>query len=132
MREAAVVLRRRAAAAAESPDERWMVDQDETGALVLTVFTPDDVEADGTVSGSTLASFAYPGHPERHTHARALGSAAHIAALDPQSAVALASWLETLAAFEDRAEALGEAEGAAPLTDPAKRFARAYLRTAEG
>ncbi|MEV6403958.1 hypothetical protein AB0M58_13565 [Streptomyces bobili] len=82
------------------------------------------------MSGSVLASFAYPDHPRRYTHARALGAASHMAALDPQAAVLLATWLETTAAFEDRAEELGDTEGAAPLTEPANRFARAYLRTA--
>ncbi|MFF1733759.1 hypothetical protein [Streptomyces sp. NPDC058247] len=130
LREAAALLRRRAAGATEFPEERWMVDQDETGALVLSVFTPEDVDPDGTVGGSILASFAYPDSPERHTHARALGAAAHMAALDPQTAVALAAWLETTASFEDRAEELADVEGAAPLVEPATRFARAYLRTA--
>ncbi|MEV6403957.1 hypothetical protein AB0M58_13560 [Streptomyces bobili] len=46
LREAAALIRRRAAEAASS-DERWMVDQDETGALVLAVFTPENVEPDG-------------------------------------------------------------------------------------
>ncbi|MEU6987313.1 hypothetical protein ABZ946_28425 [Streptomyces sp. NPDC046324] len=131
LREAAELIRRRAAAAAKSPDERWMVERDEAGALVLAAFTLDDVGADGIVSSSVLASFAYPGHPERHTHALALGVASHTAALDPQVAVMLAAWLETMASFEDQAEELGEAEGAAPLTEPAKQFARTYLRTAE-
>ncbi|WP_154697145.1 hypothetical protein [Lentzea guizhouensis] len=46
-----------------------MVDQDETGGLVVrSVFTP-----------------------------QALGAASHIVALDPQAAVALAAWLETTA-----------------------------------
>ncbi|MGN9763050.1 hypothetical protein [Streptomyces sp. SD31] len=53
-----------------------------------------------------------------------------MAALDPQGAVALAVWLETTASFEDRAEELGGTEAAAPLIDPAARFARLYLRTA--
>jgi hypothetical protein len=82
------------------------------------------------VSGSVLASFAYPDHPQRHTHARALGAASHIAALDPQAATLLAAWLETTASFEDRAEELGDVAGAAPLVEPAARFARAYLRAA--
>lgn len=130
LREAAALLRHRAVEAAEFPDERWMVDQDETGGLVLAAFTPEDVDPDGTVSSSIL-SFAYSDSPERATHARALGAAAHTAALDPQAAVALAAWLETTASFEDRAEELGDVEGAAPLIDPATRFARAYLRNAE-
>jgi hypothetical protein len=130
LRKAAALLRRRAAEAATSPEERWMVDQDDTGALVLAAFTPKDVDLDGTVGGSTLASFAYPEDPERRTHARALGAASHMAALDPQAAVTLAAWLEITARFEDRAEQLGDVEGAAPLIDPADRFARAYLRTA--
>ncbi|MEU7560261.1 hypothetical protein [Streptomyces eurythermus] len=130
LRQAAALIRHRAAEAACSLEERWMVDQDETGALVLAAFTPESVEQDGTVSGSVLASFAYPGHPERYAHARALGAASHMAALDPQAAVLLAAWLETTAAFEDVAEELGDTEGAAPLTEPANRFARAYLRTA--
>lgn len=130
LREAAALLRRRAAEATESSDERWMVDQDETGGLVLAAFTPQDVDPDGTVSSSILASFAYPGSPERATHARAFGAAAHMAALDPQAAVALAAWLEATASFEDRAEELGDVEGAAPLVEPATRFARVYLRKA--
>lgn len=131
LREAAALLRSRAAAATESPEERWLVDQDETGALILAVFTPQDVEPDGTVRSSTLAWFAYPDSPERHTHAQALGAASHMAALDPQTAAALAAWLEMTAAFEDRAEELGGTEAATPLLDPATRFARLYLRTAD-
>lgn len=131
LREAAALLRHRAAEATQSPDERWMVDQDETGGLVLAVFTPEDVDPDGTVGGGILASFAYPDNAERATHAQALGAAAHMAALDPQAALALAAWLETTASFEDRAEELGDVEGAAPLIDPATRFAHAYLRNAE-
>ncbi|MFD9033325.1 hypothetical protein ACFVZW_19550 [Streptomyces sp. NPDC059567] len=131
LREAAALLRRRAAEAAEFPDERWMVDQDETGGLVLAAFTPEDVDPDGTVSSSILTSFAYPDNPERHTHARALGAASHMAAMDPQAAIALAALLETTASFEDRAEELDDAEAAAPLVEPATRFARVYLRTTE-
>lgn len=52
-----------------------------------------------------------------------------MAALDPQSAVALAAWLETTASLEDRAEELDDVEAAAPLVEPAIRFARLYLRT---
>ncbi|MFJ9574567.1 hypothetical protein [Streptomyces bacillaris] len=128
LREAAALLRRRAAAAAQFSDERWMVDQDETAGLVLTSFVPGDVGADG-ISNSILASFAYPDDPERATYAQALGTAAHMAALDTRAAVALAAWLETTASFEERAEELDEAEGAAPLVEPAARFARLYLRT---
>ncbi|MFF6888686.1 hypothetical protein ACFY9F_36550 [Streptomyces sp. NPDC012421] len=73
LREAAALLRRRAAEAAEFPDERWMVDQDEMGGLVLSVFTPQDIAPDGFVSSGILSWFAYPDSPERHTHARALG-----------------------------------------------------------
>jgi hypothetical protein len=36
LRETAALLRRRAAEATRSPDERWMVDPEETGALVST------------------------------------------------------------------------------------------------
>ncbi|MBX4178397.1 MULTISPECIES: hypothetical protein [Streptomyces rochei group] len=131
LRDAAALLRRRAAEAAQFPDERWMVDQDETAGLVLTAFVPEDVGPDGTVSSGILASFAYPDNPERATHAQALGAASHIAALDPQAAAALAAWLETTASFEDRAEELGDTEGAAPLIEPAAHFARTYLRTTE-
>lgn len=131
LREAAALLRRRAAEAIQSPDERWVVDQDETGGLVLAAMTPQDVEPDGTVSSGIVASFAYPDSPERHTHARALGAASHMAALDPQAAWKLAAWLETTASFEGRAEELGDVEGAAPLIEPATRFARGYLRNAE-
>lgn len=130
LREAATLLRRRAAAAMGTPDERWMVDQDETGALILASYTPEDVDPDGTIGGSIVASFAYPDDPERRTHARALGAASHAAALDPQAALALAAWLETTASLEDRAIELGDIESAAPLVEPATRFARSYLRTA--
>ncbi|OEJ28910.1 hypothetical protein AS594_35305 [Streptomyces agglomeratus] len=71
-----------------------------------------------------------PDSSEQHTHARAFGAAAHMAALDPQAALALAAWLEATASFEDRAEELGDVEGGALLVEPAARFARAYLRTA--
>ncbi|MFF6829958.1 hypothetical protein [Streptomyces longwoodensis] len=49
-----------------------MVDRDDTSALVVNVFTPDDVAGDGTVSGSIVASPAArrPGGPERRAHAR--------------------------------------------------------------
>ncbi|MFF8790862.1 hypothetical protein [Streptomyces sp. NPDC015125] len=130
LRQAAALLRRRAAEATGSPDERWMVDQDEAGALILAGFAPEDVEPDGTVSGSTLASFAYADDPEQRTHAQALGAAAHMAGLDPQTAVLLAVWLETTASLQDRAEELGDVVGAAPLVEPAGCFARSYLRTA--
>ncbi|WP_336052246.1 hypothetical protein [Streptomyces sp. CA2R101] len=39
-------------------------------------------------------------------------------------------WLETTALLQDRAEELGDAEGAAPLIEPAGCFARSYPRTA--
>ncbi|WP_405813166.1 MULTISPECIES: hypothetical protein [unclassified Streptomyces] len=129
LRDAAALLRRRAAEAVQFPDERWMGDQDEAAGLVLTAFVPEDVGPDGTVSSGILASFAYPDNPERATHAQALGAAAHMAALDPRAAVALAAWLETTASFEDRAEELGDVEAASPLVEPAARFARLYLRT---
>lgn len=129
LREAAAALRRRAAEAAASPDERWTVDQDDDGALVLARYLPEDVAPDGTVGGGTLASFAYPGNPDRATHAHALAAAAHIAALDPPAATALAAWLETTATLEEHAEHLDDADGAAPLIRPAARFAHAYLRT---
>ncbi len=58
---------------ARFPDKRWMVDQDETGTLILAAFAPEDVEPDGTVSDSVLASFAYADDPEQRTHAQALG-----------------------------------------------------------
>jgi hypothetical protein len=66
----------------DSLEDRWTVAQDETVGLGLTAFVPEDVEPDGTMGGSVLASFAYPDDPERHTHARALGAASHMAALD--------------------------------------------------
>ncbi|MGW4701430.1 hypothetical protein [Streptomyces sp. NPDC004285] len=132
LREAAAVLRRRAGEAVAAAGERWIVDQDETGALVVAAFGPDDVDpVDGTVSGTILATYAYPDHPERATHAHALAAASHTAALDPQAAVLLAVWLETTAALQDRAQELGDPEGAAPLIEPATRFARSYLRTPE-
>ncbi|MCG0069145.1 hypothetical protein L0F81_38795 [Streptomyces tricolor] len=52
----------------------------------------------------------------------------HAAALDPQTAALLADWLDITAVVEDRAEELGDPEGAAPLVVPATRFARSYLR----
>lgn len=52
-------------------------------------------------------------------------------ALDPQAAWRLAAWLETTASFEDRVEELEDVEGAAPLIEPATRFACTYLRNAE-
>ncbi|MFF8262721.1 hypothetical protein [Streptomyces virginiae] len=54
-----------------------------------------------------------------------------MAGLNPQTATALAAWLDTTPSFEDRAEELGDTEGAAPLIEPAARFARAYLRITE-
>ncbi|MFK0264226.1 hypothetical protein ACIQU1_23330 [Streptomyces angustmyceticus] len=119
LREAAALLKRRAAKVTQSPDERWMVDE---GGLVLGAFTQGDVEPDGTVGTGVLAWFAYPGNPERATHTRALGTVAHVAALDPLTAVALSIWLETTASFEDRAEELEDLEGAAPLVEPAAQF----------
>ncbi|MFD3418876.1 hypothetical protein [Streptomyces decoyicus] len=46
-----------------------------------------------------------------------------------KTAVLLAVWLETTALLQDRAEELGDFEGAAPLVEPAGCFARSYLRT---
>lgn len=131
LREAAGLLRRRAGEAAVFPDERWMVDQDEAGGLVLAAFVPEDVAPGGIVGGSVVAWFAYPGSAERATHARALGAASHTASLDPQTAVLLAAWLETTASLEDRAQELGDSGGVAPLVEPAARFARSYLRVPE-
>ncbi|MFF5924199.1 hypothetical protein ACFY8C_38625 [Streptomyces flavochromogenes] len=128
LREAATLLRRRASEAAAFPDERWMVDQDEAGGLVLAAFVSEDIAPDGMVGGSVVAWFAYPGSPERATHSQALGAASHTAALDPQTAVLLAVWLETTASLEDRAEDIGDVEGAALLVESATRFARSYLR----
>ncbi|MFI9255230.1 hypothetical protein [Streptomyces sp. NPDC053069] len=54
-----------------------------------------------------------------------------MAALDPPVAVLLAAWLETTASLEDRAEELGDIKGAAPLVNPATRFAQSYLRAPE-
>ncbi|MFE5597203.1 hypothetical protein [Streptomyces sp. NPDC056549] len=42
--------------------------------------------------------------------------------------MALAVWLETAAALQERAQELGDAEGAARLIEPATRFAHSYLR----
>ncbi|MFF9025651.1 hypothetical protein [Streptomyces eurythermus] len=53
-----------------------------------------------------------------------------MAALNPQAAALVADWLEITASLEDRAEELGDVEGAAPLVESAARFARAYLRAA--
>ncbi|WP_328732830.1 hypothetical protein OHT20_31510 [Streptomyces caniferus] len=53
-----------------------------------------------------------------------------MAGLASQTAVPLAAWLETTASLQDRAEGLEDVEGAAPLVEPAKCFALAYLRTA--
>ncbi|MFE7511437.1 hypothetical protein ACFU8I_09455 [Streptomyces sp. NPDC057540] len=86
LREAAAVLRRPAGEAVAAAGERWIVDQDETGALVVAAFGPDDVDpVDGTLSGTILATYAYPDHPQRatHAHAHALAAASHTAALDP-------------------------------------------------
>ncbi|MFE5591158.1 hypothetical protein [Streptomyces sp. NPDC056549] len=91
------------------------MDQDEIGALVIAAFEPEDVTPDGTVSGAIIASYAYPDNPHRATHAHALAAASQTAALDPQTAVALAVWLETAAALQERADELGDAEGAARL-----------------
>ncbi|MFJ7330792.1 hypothetical protein ACIQVN_31690 [Streptomyces cyaneofuscatus] len=55
-----------------------MVDQDETGGLVLGAFALQDVEPDGTVSSGIVASFVYPDSPERRARARALGAASHM------------------------------------------------------
>lgn len=105
-----------------------MVDQDETGALVLAVFTPADIEPDGTVGGAVVASFAYSCDPERRAPARSLGAASHMAALDPPTALALAAWLETAADFADRATQLDDLSCAARLIRSAETFARSYLR----
>nr|WP_024127730.1 hypothetical protein [Streptomyces sp. F12]AHE40494.1 hypothetical protein pFRL6_407c [Streptomyces sp. F12] len=81
-----------------------MVDRDDTSALVVNVFTPDDVAGDGTVSGSIVASPAARRPGAARTRARMLGAAAHTAALDPQTAVMLTSGLETTASFEEKAQ----------------------------
>ncbi|MER7832190.1 hypothetical protein [Streptomyces sp. NPDC095602] len=85
LREAAALLRTHAAEALAAPEERWLVDQDENGALVVTAYLPDDVDPEG-VSGTTVLSLAYPDDPDRRTYGRALGTAGHVAALDPQTA----------------------------------------------
>lgn len=59
----------RAAKAADRTDERWRVDRDETGALLLAAYTPQDLTPDGTVSSRFFASSAYPDNPVRHTRA---------------------------------------------------------------
>ncbi|WP_432097626.1 hypothetical protein [Streptomyces sp. bgisy100] len=106
------------------PCERWRVDQDESNGLVLAAFIPKDVDPGRAVSSGVLASFAYPDSPERATHIWALGSAAHMTALDPPAA-----WLKAMDDFEDRAEKLTDLQER--RLDPAARFARTYLRTTE-
>ncbi|GGN43165.1 hypothetical protein GCM10012285_24250 [Streptomyces kronopolitis] len=53
-----------------------------------------------------------------------------MAALDSQTTILLAVRLETTVSFQDRAEELGDVEGAAPLVEPTGCFARSYLWTA--
>ncbi|MFE6134122.1 hypothetical protein ACFQ6Q_38595 [Streptomyces sp. NPDC056437] len=131
LRGAAALLRVRAEDAVQSSGERWVVDQDEAGGLLLAAYAPKDIAADGTVSRSIVASFAYGDSPTRATDGQALGAAAHTAGLDPKTAQALAALLETMAAYLDQAEELGNTQAAATLLAPAMRFAQTYLRTAD-
>ncbi|MFF2630915.1 hypothetical protein ACFVUN_34770 [Kitasatospora griseola] len=108
--EAAKVLERRAAAADE-PGTRWMVDQDDDGALVLASYWPEDAVPGELVSTGTVAVYAYADHPDRYAPEGALAAAAHCAGLDPVTALALAAWLRTAAGFADRAEELGGLAG---------------------
>lgn len=114
---AALLIRRRALAAAAADAERWMVDQDDAGRLVVGVYTPAGVAPDGTVGGSVVASLAYPGDPERRAPACALGAASHMAGLDPPVALELADWMVETVAGGDPAAVAGAA-----------RLARRYLR----
>ncbi|WP_120314485.1 hypothetical protein [Streptomyces sp. TLI_171] len=127
LRRAAYLLQYRAAQA-DKPGTRWMVDQDDEGALVLASYWPEDTEPGQPHSTSTVASYAYPDHPDLYTHAQAIGAASHSSALDPATAVALAAWLQAAADFADQAEALGGLDRAAPLLAPAIAFAETYLR----
>ncbi|KDN80511.1 hypothetical protein KCH_77450 [Kitasatospora cheerisanensis KCTC 2395] len=78
LRRAAGLLEQRAVAAAEA-GTRWMVDQDEHGAPVLASYRPDDTIAGEPVSTSTIASYAYTDHPDRHAPRLSLAAAAHSA-----------------------------------------------------
>ena len=95
---------------------------------MVSAYTPDDVDPDGTVGGGVVAWFAYPESAERTAPARALAAASHAAALDPPTAALIAPWLEAMASLEDRAAELPDGpEALRPLIGPARVFARAYL-----
>lgn len=94
LRNAATQLRHLAHGALEVGTERWMVDQNEDGGLIVGSYTPDDIDPEGVLSTSTavVAAFHYTDDDSRAP--AAVGPAAsHIAALDPRVALALADWL---------------------------------------
>ncbi|MFD3441905.1 hypothetical protein ACFWU3_30870 [Streptomyces sp. NPDC058685] len=100
-----------------------MVGQDQEGGLLLAAYVPKDIAADGTVSRSIVASLARDS-PTGVTDGQALGAAAHMAGLDPRAALTLAALLETMAAYLDRAEELGDIEATVTLLAPAMRLLR--------
>ncbi|MFE6133213.1 hypothetical protein ACFQ6Q_33895 [Streptomyces sp. NPDC056437] len=107
------------------------MDQDETGTLLLAACAPRDVADDGTVNSHVVASLTHEGSPPGATDGPAFGAASHMAGLDPKAALTLAAWLDTMAAYADRAEEPGSTEAAAPLLAAAMRFAQTYLRTTD-
>ncbi|MFD3441899.1 hypothetical protein ACFWU3_30840 [Streptomyces sp. NPDC058685] len=131
LRGAAALLRLRAEDAVQSPEERWIVDRDETGDLLLAACAPRDVADDGTVNSHVVASLTHEGSPPGAADGPALGAASHMAGLDPKAALMLAAWLDTMAAYADRADEPGNTEAAAPLLAAAMRFAQTYLRTTD-
>jgi len=96
LRFAASLLIDRAAAAVSAPDERWTVDRDHEGRLILGTYAPDDV-LDGVPMTSVAATFAYQDDPEGATYEGAFALAAHVAALDPAVGRMLGHLLEAIA-----------------------------------
>ena len=117
LRRAAALIRDRAL---QFDDERWMVDQDEHGRLIIGTYGPEDVDPDTGTSTSIVADLSYgdePGAP-----AIAVPAANHIAGLDPATGVMLADWLDTAA----------DQWSGGRLDQAALRMARVYLRDTEG
>ncbi|MFJ5927561.1 hypothetical protein ACIQF6_33700 [Kitasatospora sp. NPDC092948] len=108
-----------------------MVDQDDDSGLVLAAYRPGDVRPGEPVSSAILAWFAYPESVGRHTHARALATASHAAALDPLAATTLAALLDALAGFAVQVDRLGGQDAAAPLLGPALQFTDIYTHRGE-
>ncbi|MEV5211242.1 hypothetical protein AB0K35_27600 [Micromonospora sp. NPDC053740] len=121
--QAAATLRRRGEAAEVVPGERYMVDSSADHGLVVGVYSPGDVNPDGSVSTGCAAYFAYPDGADGAAPAQSLAVAALMAGVDPVASKALADLLDESAGVW------------ASLPNSVRgllvRFAQSYLRTSE-